>query len=93
MSNELQGRRLLDVKSQCCENGGDALLTIVSVKDPSLEYTLSIDRENLPGSHIEVAKKLLTKIQSVDPDLFIGVSICPRDTNVNDTKVVYCASY
>lgn len=65
---------------------------MVSVKDPSWEGILFIDRENIAGNHETVATKLLEKMPS-DPERFVAVSICPRDTNVNDNKVAYVASY
>ena len=51
LQTSFKGYRILDVKAYNCENGGDALVSVVSVKDPRWEGCLIIDRENIAGTH------------------------------------------
>lgn len=68
-------------------------MSIVSRKDPSWIGCLKFDRENIAGKHNQVAEKLNDKIKNCDVNRFVSASICPRDTNINDTKSAFYTSY
>jgi hypothetical protein len=78
-----------------CGGGGDALILLVFVKDNSInamQNTVLLEFQKFKGTYDSVAMQLAAKVKKNSGKL-TGVSICPRDTNVNDEKVTLVLSY